>query len=95
MATPAGSARARTALAVGMSTAVAGLILSMTGHPMVGGLINEIAQASGGSQLTRTPLADLYNDPSFGGGTKTLLAIFESGLFGVGFAAGFTRRPRH
>jgi len=95
MATPSGSARARTALAVGVSTAIAGLILSITGHPMVGGLINEIAQASSGSQLTRTPLADLYNDPSFGGGTKILLAVFESGLFGLGFAAGFTRRPRH
>ena len=95
MAAPAGSARVRTILAVGIATAVAGLILSMTGHPMVGGLINEIAQASGGSQFTRTPLADLYNDPSFGGGTKVLLAIFESGLFGAGFAAGFTRRPRH
>jgi len=95
MATPAGSARARTVIAVGVSTAIAGLILSMTGHPMVGGLINEIAQASSGSQLTRTPLADLYNEPSFGGGTKMLLAMFESGLFGLGFAAGFTRRPRH
>jgi DNA-binding winged helix-turn-helix (wHTH) protein len=95
MATPSGSARARTVIAVGVSTAIAGLILSITGHPMVGGLINEIAQASGGSQLTRTPLADLYNDPSFGGGTKVMLAIFESGLFGLGFAAGFTRRPRH
>lgn len=95
MAAPAGLARARTVLAVGIATAVAGLILSLTGHPMVGGLINEIAQASGGSQLTRTPLADLYNEPAFGGGTKILLAIFESGLFGAGFAAGFTRRPRH
>lgn len=95
MAAPTGLARARTALAVGVATAVAGMILSMTGHPMVGGLINEIAQASSGSQLTRTPLADLYNEPSFGGGTKIILAIFESGLFGLGFAAGFTRRPRH
>ena len=95
MAAPAGWARARTALAVGIATAVGGLILSLTGHLMVGGLINEIAQSSGGSQLNRTPLADLYNEPSFGGGTKLLLAIFESGLFGVGFAAGFTRRPRH
>jgi DNA-binding winged helix-turn-helix (wHTH) protein len=95
MAAPAGFARARTMLAVGIATAAAGLILSLTGHPMVGGLINEIAQASGGSQLIRTPLADLYNEPSFGGGTKILLAIFESGMFGVGFAAGFTRRPRH
>ena len=95
MAAPAGWARARTVIVVGVCTAIAGLMLSITGHPLVGGLINEIAQASSGSQLTRTPLGDLYNEPSFGGGTKLLLAIFESGLFGVGFAAGLTRRPRH
>ena len=95
MAAPAGSARARTVIVVGVCTAVAGFILSITGHPMVGGLINEIAQASSGSQMTLTPLGDLYNEPSFGGGTKMLLAMFESGLFGAGFAAGFTRRPRH
>jgi DNA-binding winged helix-turn-helix (wHTH) protein len=95
MAAPAGSARVRTAIVVGACTAIAGLILSVTGHPLVGGLINEIAQSSSGSQLTLTPLGDLYNDPSFGGGTQRLLAIFESGLFGAGFAVGFTRRPRH
>ena len=95
MAAPSGSARARTAIVVGVCTAVAGFILSVTGHPMVGGLINEIAQASSGSQMTLTPLGDLYDEPSFGGGTQMLLAMFESGLFGVGFAAGFTRRPRH
>ena len=95
MAAPSGSARARTAIAVGVCTAIAGLILSVTGHPLVGGLINEIAQASSGSQMTLTPLGDLYDEPSFGGGTKMLLAMFESGLFGAGFAAGLTRRPRH
>ncbi len=95
MAAPSGSARARTAIVVGLCTAMAGLILSVTGHPLVGGLINEIAQASSGSQMTLTPLGDLYDEPSFGGGTKMLLAMFESGLFGAGFAAGLTRRPRH
>ena len=95
MAAPAGSARVRTVIVVGICTAVAGLILSITGHPMVGGLINEIAQSSSGAQMTLTPLGDLYDEPSFGGGTKVLLAMFESGLFGAGFAAGFTRRPRH
>ena len=94
MAAPAGSARARTALGVGACTAIAGLVLSITGHPMVGGLINEIAQASSGSQMKLTPLGELYDEPSFGGATKILLAMFESGLFGIGFAAGFTRRWR-
>ena len=82
MAAPSGAARARTAIVVGVCTAVAGLILSITGHPMVGGLINEIAQASSGSQLTRTSLGELYHEPSFAGGTKMALAMFESGLFG-------------
>ena len=95
MAAPSGSARARTAIVVGVCTAIAGLILSVTGHPLVGGLINEIAQASSGSQMTLTPLGDLYDEPSFGGGTQMLLAMFESGLFGAGFAIGLTRRPRH
>jgi hypothetical protein len=95
MAAPAGAARVRTAIAVGVCTAVAGFMLSITGHPLVGGLINEIAQASSGSQMTLTPLGDLYDEPSFGLGTKMLLATFESGIFGAGFAAGLTRRPRH
>ena len=64
-------------------------------HRLAGGLINDIAQASSGSQVAMTPLGNLYDDPSFGGGTQTLLAIFESGLFGAGLAAGLTRRPRH
>jgi DNA-binding winged helix-turn-helix (wHTH) protein len=95
MAAPSGAARARTAIVVAACTALAGLVLSITGHPMVGGLINEIAQASSGSQLTRTPLGDLYREPSFASGTKIALAMLESGLFGLGFAAGLTRRPRH
>jgi len=95
MATPSGSARVRTAILVGVCTAVAGLMLSITGHPLVGGLINEIAQASSGAQLKQSPLADLYNEPEFASGTKVLLAMFESGLFGIGFAMGLTRRPRH
>ena len=94
LAAPSGAARARTAIVVGVCTALAGLILSITGHPMVGGLINEIAQASSGSQLTRTPIGVLYQEPSFAGGTKMALAMLESGLFGLGFAAGLTRRPR-
>ena len=93
MATPVGSARLLTSLVVAICMAAAGLALSITGHPMIGGLINEIAQASSGSQVALTPLGSLYNEPSFGRGTKALLAMFESGLFGLGLTAGLTRRP--
>lgn len=95
MATASGAARAKTAIVVGVATASAGLILSVTGHPLVGGLINEIAQSASGAQLNQLPLAELYREPSFAGGTKIGLAMLESGLFGAGFAAGLTRRPRH
>jgi hypothetical protein len=78
---------------VAICMAAAGLGLSITGHPLIGGLINEIAQASSGSQVALTPLDSLYDEPSFGRGTKILLAMFESGLFGLGLAAGLTRRP--
>ena len=93
MAAPVGSARLLTSLVVAICMAAAGLALSITGHPMIGGLINEIAQASSGSQVALTPLGSLYDEPSFGRGTKALLAMFESGLFGLGLTAGLTRRP--
>jgi hypothetical protein len=57
-------------------------------------LINEIAQASRGSQMALTPLASLYGEPSFGLTTKALLAMLESALFGAGLAFGLTRRLR-
>jgi hypothetical protein len=93
MATPFGAARWQTTLAVAACCAAAGLMLSLAGRPLVGGLINEIAQASGGSQMALTPLSALYGEPSFGMGTKTLLAMLESGFFGLGLAFGLTRRP--
>jgi DNA-binding winged helix-turn-helix (wHTH) protein len=94
MATPVGSARLLTLLMVALCTATAGLALSVAGYPLVGGLINGIAQASTGSQVALTPLGSLYNDPLFGRGTKALLAMFESALFGLGLTAGVTRRGR-
>jgi hypothetical protein len=93
MATPVGAARWRTTLTVAVCCAGAGLMMSLAGRPLVGGLINEIAQASGGSQIALTPLSALYGEPSFAMPTKTLLAMLESGFFGLGLAFGLTRRP--
>lgn len=100
MATPIGFERFVTLLTVAACVAAAGSVLSLTGHPLVGGLVNEITQLSGGSQIALTPLGSLYDQPSFGPGTRVfgrgtqvLLAMLESGLFGLGLAAGLTRRP--
>jgi DNA-binding winged helix-turn-helix (wHTH) protein len=95
MATPTGRARWMTALTVAVICAAGGLLLSMAGRPLVGGLVNSIAQASQGSQIGLTPLAYLVGHPAFGTVTKALLAMLESGLFGFGLAWGLTRRPKH
>lgn len=93
MATPAGRARWATALTVAACCVAAGILLSWFERPLVGGLVNAIAQASRGSQLGLAPLGSLVGDPSFGPMTQMLLAVLECGLFGLGLASGLTRRP--
>lgn len=93
IATPSGRARWTTAVGVATCCAIGGILLASMGRPLVGGLINAIAQASRGSQLALTPLGALVGDPSFSATTKILLGVLESGLFGLGLAWGLTRRP--
>lgn len=93
IASPTGRARWATVLTVAASCALGGILLASMGRPLVGGLINTIAQASRGSQLALTPLAALAGDPSFSTPTIALLAILEAGLFGAGLAWGLTKRP--
>ncbi len=93
MATPVGGARWATAVGAAACCAMGGVLLSLLDRPLVGGLINAIAQASQGSDMVLTPLGSLVGDPSFGPIPKTLLAVLESGLFGFGLAWGLTSRP--
>lgn len=92
LATPVGRARLVTTVAVMLSCAVAGLLLSMAGRQLVGGLVNAIAQSSRGSEIALTPLSRFVGHPTFGSATKALLAMLESGCFGLGLAWGLTRR---
>ena len=91
IAAPAGRARAAAALASGACGATAALALAWTGHPLVGGAIHAVAQASRGSQMALTPLGALLGEPAFGPLTQALVAAFEGGLFGLGLAWGLTR----
>jgi hypothetical protein len=93
IATPAGRARWTTVLSVAGCCALGGILLASMGRPLVGGIINAIAQASRGSQLALAPLGALVGDPSFRASTIALLAILEGGLFGAGLAWGLTKRP--
>lgn len=94
IATPTGRARWTTALTVAACCALVGISLSLAGWPLVGGLVNLIAQASRGSHMALTPLGLLVGEPSFGPVTKSLLAVLEGGLFGFGLAWGLTTRYR-
>lgn len=92
IASPAGRARWTTALAAAVCAALAGWLLSWNGLPLVGGIINEVAQASRGSHVALAPLGALVGEPSFGPLTQALVGAFEGALFGFGLTWGLTRR---
>ena len=94
MASPTGRQRWITALAVAGCCAGGGLLLALAGRPLVGGVITAIALASQNSNISLTPLAFLIGHPSFGPAMRALMAVLESGCFGLGLAWGLTRRPR-
>jgi hypothetical protein len=70
----------------------AGLALTLTGHPLVGGTIHAIADAADGSRATLAPLGRLIGEPDFGPVSRTILACGEAAVFGVGLARGLRRR---
>jgi DNA-binding winged helix-turn-helix (wHTH) protein len=92
IASPAGRARWTSALAAGACAGLAGWLLSWNGVPLVGGIINEIAQSSRGSRIALAPLGALVGEPSFGPLTQALVGAFEGALFGFGLTWGLTRR---
>ncbi|HEY7170619.1 MAG TPA: transcriptional regulator [Vicinamibacterales bacterium] len=93
LAAPRGKQRLRTAIVTATACAIAALLLTAAGRPMVGGTVHAIAQASGGSQAVLTPLGRLVGDPEFGQLTRAVIALGEGAFFGFGLALGLTRRP--
>lgn len=94
MAAPRGLARWHAALRVAGCCAAAAVLLGAAGRPMVGGLVNAIAQASRSSHLALTPLAQVVGEPEFGVVTAAVLGALEGAAFGCGLTLGLTRRPR-
>jgi len=89
---PRGAARWRAAIAAALLTGLAAAVLSRAGFPLVGGIIDRVAEASRGSQMALTPLGGWLGEPAFGPLTQTLVAAFEGALFGFGLTWGLTRR---
>jgi len=87
-----GGKHLRAALITAACCGMAGLALTLAGHPLVGGTIHAIASAAHGSRATLAPLGRLIGEPDFGPISGAILAFGEGGVFGVGLALGLLRR---
>jgi hypothetical protein len=94
LAAPRGRRRIEVVAAMSLACGLAALAITMTGRPLVGGTIHRIAQASAGAQATLTPLGRLLGESDFGPLSRGVIGTGEGALFGIGLAAGITRRPR-
>ena len=94
LAAPRGAHRVEAAAITAAASALGGIVLAISGRPLVGGTIHALAQTSGGAHTLLTPLARLVGEPDFGPLTRALIAAGEAGVFGAGLAAGLTRSPR-
>jgi DNA-binding winged helix-turn-helix (wHTH) protein len=94
MAAPRGRRRLGAALITASMCGLAGLALTLAGHPLVGGTIHAIADAADGSRATLTPLGRLVGEPDFGPISGAIIAFGEGAVFGLGLAFGLMRRPR-
>ena len=93
MAAPRGRRRLRAALITAAICGLAGVALTLAGHPLVGGTIHAIADAADGSRATLAPLGRLIGEPDFGPLSRGILAFGEGAVFGLGLAYGLMRRP--
>jgi DNA-binding winged helix-turn-helix (wHTH) protein len=93
MAAPRGRRRVRAALIAAVLCGLAGLALTLAGHPLVGGTIHAIADAADGSRATLAPLGRLIGEPDFGPVSRSILAFGEGAVFGLGLSYGLMRRP--
>jgi hypothetical protein len=93
LAAPRGTRRLQVVIATAVSCGVGALLLTLAGHPLVGGTLHAIGRAAHGSQVTLAPLGRLIGEPDFGPVSQTVLGVGEGAMFGFGLALGLTRRP--
>jgi DNA-binding winged helix-turn-helix (wHTH) protein len=91
---PRGLTRAQSAFIIALCCGMAGLGLTLTGHPLAGGTIHAIADAADGSRVSLAPLGRLIGEPDFGPTSRLILAFGESAVFGLGLAFGLIRRSK-
>ena len=85
--------RPHAAVVIASLCGIAGLALTLTGHPLAGGTIQAIAEAAEGSRVSLAPLGRLIGETDFGPLTSAIIAFGEAATFGVGLTYGLVRRP--
>lgn len=91
IAAPRGRRRIHAAALTAMLCGLAGLALTLSGRPLVGGTVHAIAQAAQGAQVTLAPLGQLIGEPDFGPVTQGIIGFGEAALFGLGLSFGLMR----
>ena len=94
MATPRGTSRARASLATGLACAVAAALLCAGGFRLGAQSLRSVVRGFPNTQVRFEAFAPLLGETGVGRRTRAALGATEGLLFGVGLAAGLTRRPR-
>jgi hypothetical protein len=95
MAAPRGTARLRTCLATGVACAAAAAVLSAGGLRLGAASLQSVVAGFPDTEVRFEAFAPLVGEASLGPRTRVALGATEGLLFGIGLAAGLTRRPRH
>jgi hypothetical protein len=93
LAAPSGQRRLAASAIVGACCAAAATALALSGRPLVGGLVHDVARLSRDAELVLSPLGHFIGEPGFGPVTRALLGGFEGAAFGCALTWGLTRRP--
>ena len=94
MATPRGAARLKTCLATGLACALAAALLGAAGLRLGAASLRSVTSGFPDSQVRFEAFAPLTGESEIGPRTRAGLGATEGLFFGVGLAAGLTRRPR-
>lgn len=83
------------AIAAGIGTAAAGVLISLAGGKLMGGSLAALVSSFQGSQLQLDSLGRLAGEPMFGPVAQTIAAGLEGLLFGTGVVGAILLRRRY
>jgi hypothetical protein len=94
MAAPRGASRVRVSLATGLACALAAALLCTAGLRLGAQSLRSVVRGFPNTQVRFEAFAPLLGEGDVGRRTRGALGATEGLFFGVGLAAGLTRRPR-